>query len=144
VVTESQKPYLKYAVFCRDAEEGPDGTLTIGGVVDLLDMPAPETVVGAGRPAMAHVELQLAFCIGGASPGPHRLMVGVKAPGLPLEPPPPQLIDWEEGIVFQRWIKAFRIPVQRPGLHVAAILLDGLPLGEASFLVRFKLAASAA
>jgi hypothetical protein len=28
--------------------------------------------------------------------------------------------------------------VQAPGEHIAAILLDGSPLGEASFLVRFK------
>ncbi len=130
------QPYLKYAVFCREAEDAPDGTLTIAGVVDLLDLPAPAASAGAG--VVAQVDLQLAFCIGGAMPGPHRLMVGVKAPGLPLDPPPPQRVDWEEGILFQRWIKTFRIPVQRPGLHVAAILLDGVPLGEASFLVRFK------
>ncbi|MSQ07471.1 MAG: hypothetical protein EXR54_09395 [Dehalococcoidia bacterium] len=130
------QPYLKYAVFCREAEDAPDGTLTIAGVVDLLDLPAPAAPAGAG--VMVQVDLQLAFCIGGATPGPHRLMVGVKAPGLPLDLPPTQRVDWEEGILFQRWIKTFRIPVQRPGLHVAAILLDGVPLGEASFLVRFK------
>jgi hypothetical protein len=65
-------------------------------------------------------------------------LVAIKAPGIPLDLPPPQRIDWEEGILFQRWIKVFRIPVQAPGDHVAAILLDGAPLGEASFLVRFK------
>ena len=46
-------------------------------------------------------------------------------------------------IIFQRWIKAFRIPVQRAGLHVAAILLDGTPLGEASFLIRLDEAGAA-
>ena len=61
-----------------------------------------------------------------------------KPPGAPLDLPPPQLINWEEGIIFQRWIKLFRIPVQAPGYHAAAILLDGTPLGEASFLVRLK------
>jgi hypothetical protein len=40
--------------------------------------------------------------------------------------------------MFQRWIKSFRIPVQRVGRHVAIILLDGAPVGEASFMVRFK------
>lgn len=129
------QPYLKYAVFCREAEDAPDGTLTITGVVDLLELPPPAGPAGAG--VLTQVDLQLAFCIGGAPPGPHRLMVGVKAPGLPLDPPPPQRVDWEDGILFQRWIKSFRIPVQRAGLHVAAILLDGIPLGEASFLVRF-------
>ena len=57
---------------------------------------------------------------------------------MPLDPPPTQAIDWEGGILFQRWIKAFRIPVQQAGLHIAAILLDGTPLGEGSFLVRFR------
>jgi hypothetical protein len=137
-VTTKPQPYLKYAVFCREAEDAPDGTLTIAGVVDLLELPAPSATAEAGSGVVAQVDLQLAFCIGGAPPGTHRLMLGIKAPGLPLEPLPPQRIDWEEGILFQRWIKAFRIPVQRAGLHVAAILLDGVPLGEASFLVRFK------
>lgn len=132
------QPYLKYAVFCREAEDAPDGTLTITGVVDLLELPAPAGPDDAGPGVVAQVDLQLAFCIAGAAPGPHRLMVGVKAPGLPLDPPPTQRVDWEEGILFQRWIKTFRIPVQRAGLHVAAILLDGVPVGEASFLVRFK------
>lgn len=137
-MTATPQPYLKYAVFCREAGDAPDGTLTITGVVDLLELPAPPATAGAAPGVVAQVDLQLAFCIGGAPSGTHRLMVGVKAPGLPLEPLPPQRVDWEEGILFQRWIKAFRIPVQRPGLHVAAILLDGVPLGEASFLVRFK------
>ena len=65
-------------------------------------------------------------------------MVGIKAPGIPLDTPPTQTIEWEDGILFQRWIKTYRIPVQRAGTHVAAILLDGVPLGEASFMVRFK------
>ena len=65
-------------------------------------------------------------------------MVAIKAPGAPLDLPPPEEIEWEEGILFQRWIKVFRIPVQAEGEHVAAILLDGAPLGEAGFVVRFQ------
>ena len=130
------EPYLKYALFCRDTEEGPKGELVLKDIVDLIDLPPPQELPEDGLPVIAEVDLNLAFCIGGASPGKHHLMVAIKGPGIPLEPPPTQSIDWEEGILFQRWIKAFRIPVQRPGLHVAAILLDGTPLGEASFLIR--------
>jgi hypothetical protein len=54
-----------------------------------------------------------------------------------LDQPPPQRIYWEEGILFQRWIKVFRISAQAPGSHTAAILLDGTPLGEVGFLLRF-------
>ena len=141
---ENSDPNLKYALFCRDTDEGPGGELILKEIVDLIELPPiaidPET--GEPRenasPVLAELDLHLAFCIAGATPGPHHLLVVIKAPGRPLDPPPPQLIEWEEGILFQRWIKVFRIPVQAPGLHVAAILLDGLPLGEASFLVRFK------
>ena len=123
-----KEPYLKYAIFCRGTDEGSEGELILNDVVDLIDLPRlPESV-----------DLNLAFCIAGGVPGIHHLMVAIKGPGTPLDPPPTQAIDWEEGILFQRWIKAFRIPVQRPGLHVAAILLDGTPLGEGSFLVRLQ------
>ena len=81
---------------------------------------------------MTQVDLQLAFCIGGATPGPHRLMVGVKAPGLPLDPPPTQRVDWEEGILFQRWIKTFRIPVQRPVGQLQVQALETYPLWVAA------------
>lgn len=141
---EHSDPHLKYALFCRDTEEGPDGELTLKDVVDLIELPPiPKTqetgeTRETGSPVLAELDLNLAFCIAGATPGPHHLLVAIKAPGMPLDPPPPQLIEWEEGILFQRWIKVFRIPVQAPGRHVAAILLDGSPLGEASFLVRFK------
>jgi hypothetical protein len=131
-------PYLKYALFCRDTGEGPDGELSLKEIVDLVELPAPEDNPAPDGPVVAELDLHLAFCIGGAPPGPHHLLVAIKAPGIPLDLPPPQRIDWEEGILFQRWIKVFRIPVQAPGEHVAAILLDGAPLGEASFLVRFK------
>jgi hypothetical protein len=130
------EPYLKYALFCRDTEEGPKGELFLKDIVDLIDLPAPKDPPEDGIPVIGKVDLNLAFCIAGASPGKHHLMVAIKGPGIPLEPPPAQSLNWEEGIIFQRWIKAFRIPVQRPGLHVAAIMLDGIPLGEASFLIR--------
>ena len=138
MATENNGPQLKYAIFCHDTEDDPDGELILKGVIDLVDLPAPvENTEGTG-PLLAEIDVQLAFCITGAEPGPHHLLVAIKAPGAPLDLPPPQLITWEEGIIFQRWIKLFRIPVQGPGRHAAAILLDGTPLGEASFLVRLK------
>ena len=131
-------PYLKYALFCRDTEEGPDQELNLKGLIDLIELPVPKAPSTPGSPVLAQVDVNLAFCIAGATPGPHYLLVAIKGPGSPLDPPPPQRVDWAQGILFQRWIKVFRIPVQQAGLHVAAILLDGNPLGEASFLVRFK------
>ncbi len=135
-------PYLKYALFCQETEDGPGDSLVLRGIIDLVDLPrAAQTGSGPDsppNPVLAEIDVNLAFCIGGATPGPHHLLVAIKAPGVPLEPPPPQQIQWEEGILFQRWIKVFRIPVQAEGSHVAAILLDGAPLGEASFLVRFR------
>jgi len=138
LATNNPEPYLKYAIFCRDTEESPDQELTLKEVIDLVELPKPAENSTPHEPVLAELDLHLAFCIAGATPGPHHLLVAIKAPGIPLDPPPPQLIEWEEGILFQRWIKVFRIPVQGPGQHSAAILLDGVPLGEASFLVRFK------
>ena len=138
LATDHTEPYLKYALFCQDTEEGPGEELILKGITDLIDLPPPDKNRRADTPVLAELDLHLAFCIAGATPGPHYLLVAIKAPGIPLDPPPPQRIDWEEGILFQRWIKMFRIPVQAPGRYVAAILLDGAPLGEASFLVRFK------
>ena len=138
MTTNLAEPYLKYALFCRDTETGSDDDLTFKGIIDLVELPAPAEPPGPDSPVLTFVDVNLAFCIAGAAPGRHHLMVGIKAPGISLDMPPPQNIDWEEGILFQRWIKTFRIPVQRAGLHVAAILLDGSPLGEASFLVRYK------
>ena len=138
MTTDKTEPYLKYAIFCQDTEEGPGEELILKGITDLVDLPAPDASRGPSQPVLAEMDLHLAFCIAGAAPGPHHLLVAIKAPGVPLDPPPPQRVDWEEGILFQRWIKVFRIPVQAPGRHTAAILLDGAPLGEASFLVRFK------
>jgi hypothetical protein len=125
-------------LFCRDAEEGPDDELTFKGIIDLIEVPMPSGPPGNGVPLLAEVDVNLAFCIAGASSGSHSLQVAIRAPGIPLNTPPAQEIVWEEGIMFQRWIKAFRIPVQRVGRHVAIILLDGAPVGEASFMVRFR------
>ena len=132
------QPYLKYALFCRDTESDSDDELTFKGVIDLVELPEPAEPPGPATPFLAQVDVNLAFCIAGATPGNHHLMVAIKAPGIPLDTPPPQAMEWEEGILFQRFIRTFRIPVQRAGTHVAAILLDGTPLGEASFMVRFK------
>ena len=130
-------PYLKYALFCRNtAETG--GELDLNGVIDLLDLPPPDPAAAGQSPVLAYVDVNLAFCIGGAAPGEHYLFVALKTPGHPLDTPPAQKVEWEEGILFQRWIKTFRVPVQAPGVHAAAILFDGAPLGEASFLVRFR------
>ena len=134
---ESVGPFLKYALFCRDTNETDDGELTLNGIVDLLDLPKPEDSSQSKSPILTTIDYNLAFCIGGADPGDHHLFVTLKTPGIPLETPPAQKVEWEEGILFQRWIKAFRIPVQKPGVHSAAILFDGIPLGEATFLVRF-------
>ena len=139
MANDHSEPNLKYALFCRDTDEGPGGELTLKEIVDLIELPPIADIQETGSPVLTELDLHLAFCIAGATPGPHHLLVAIKAPGVPLDLPPPQLIEWEEGILFQRWIKVFRIPVQSPGRHVAAILLDGTPLGEASFLVRFKL-----
>ena len=138
MTSAQSEPYLKYALFCRDTEEGPGGELILKDVVDLIDLPPPTESADPKPRIVAEIDLNLAFCIGGATPGNHHLMVAIKGPGMPLDLPPTQAIDWEEGILFQRWIKAFRIPVQQAGLHIAAILLDGTPLGEGSFLVRFR------
>jgi hypothetical protein len=130
--------YLKYALFCRDTEEGPGDDLTIRGVIDLMEVPLPSEPPGNTIPLLAEVDVNLVFCIAGATTGRHSLQIAIRAPGIPLNTPPAQEITWEEGIMFQRWIKTFRIPVQRVGRHVAMILLDGSPVGEASFMVRFE------
>ena len=98
----------------------------------------PTEPPGGDAPLLGELDVNLAFSIAGATPGNYSLQVAIRAPGIPLSTPPPQNITWEEGIMFQRWIKTFRIPVQRVGRHVAVVLLDGAPVGEASFMVRFK------
>ena len=135
---EANAPFLKYAIFCKDTSETDGGELSLNGVVDLFELPEPNESSDTKNPVLATVDYNLAFCIGGVEPGEHYLFVTLKTPGIPLETPPAQKVEWEEGILFQRWIKTFRIPVQKPGIHSAAILFDGIPLGEATFLVRFK------
>ena len=129
---------MKYALFCRETEEGPGDDLTFKGVIDLFEVPLPAAPPTGEAPLLGELEASLAFCIAGATPGPHELQIAIRAPGIPLSTPPAETIAWEEGIMFQRWIKAFRIPVQRLGRHVAVILLDGAAIGEASFMVRFR------
>ena len=139
LTTERSGVYLKYALFCRETEEGGEDDLSFKGVIDLVDIPMPaEPPSGDGPRVLAEVDAQLAFCIAGAAAGDHTLEVTIRAPGASLSSPPPQSVTWDEGIFFQRWIKPFRIPVTRLGRHVAAIAFDGMPLGEASFLVRLK------
>lgn len=135
---EASSPFLKYALFCRDTAEEDGGDLTLKGIVDLFELPEPDGSADPDNPVLATVDFNLAFCIGGVDPGDHYLFVTLKTPGIPLDTPPAQKVEWEEGILFQRWIKTFRIPVQKPGIHSAAILFDGIPLGEATFLVRFS------
>ena len=134
---EASSPFLKYALFCRDTAEEDGGDLTLKGIVDLFELAEPDGSATPDNPVLATVDFNLAFCIGGVDPGDHYLFVTLKTPGIPLDTPPAQKVEWEEGILFQRWIKTFRIPVQKPGIHSAAILFDGIPLGEATFLVRF-------
>ena len=134
---EANAPFLKYAIFCKDTSETDGGELSLNGVVDLFELPEPNESSDTKNPVLATVDYNLAFCIGGVDPGDHYLFVTLKTPGIPLDTPPAQKVEWEEGILFQRWIKTFRIPVQKPGIHSAAILFDGIPLGEATFLVRF-------
>ena len=136
--TDPSGVYLKYALFCRETEEGAGDDLTFRGVIDLVDIPMPDAPppAGDGPRILAEVDAHLAFCIAGATPGRHTLEVSIRAPGARLSSPPPQEVEWDEGIFFQRWIKPFRIPVTRLGRHIAAIAFDGMPLGEASFLVR--------
>ena len=138
MTTERPGHYLKYALFCRETEEGPDDELTFRGIIDLYEVAMPTEPPGEDTPLLGELDVNLAFCIAGATPGNYSLQVTIRAPGIPLNTPPPQNITWEEGIMFQRWIKTFRIPVQRVGRHVAVVLLDGAPVGEASFMVRFK------
>lgn len=138
MTTDRSGHYLKYALFCRDTEEGPGDELSFKGIIDLYEVPMPQEQPEGNAPLLGEVDVNLAFCIAGANPGPHSLQIAIRAPGISLTSPPAQTIDWEEGIMYQRWIKTFRIPVQRVGRHVAIILLDGAPVGEASFMVRFK------
>ena len=65
---ESEGPFLKYAIFCRDTAETEGGELTLNGIVDLLDLPKSEKSSESENPVLATVDYNLAFCIGGADP----------------------------------------------------------------------------
>ena len=138
MATERSGHYLKYALFCKDTDESLDDELSFKGIIDLIDVDIPDDPPTGDAPILLDLDVHLAFCIAGATPGPHSLQIAIRAPGLPLNTPPPENVEWEEGIMFQRWIKTFRIPVQRLGRHIAVIVFDGAPLGEASFMVRFR------
>ena len=94
---EPAEPYLKYALFCKDTETDDADELTFRGVIDLVELPPPSEPPGPDSPVLAQLDVNLAFCIAGAAPGRHHLMVGIKAPGIPLDIPPAQTIDWEGG-----------------------------------------------
>ena len=138
MTTERSGHYLKYALFCKDTEENANDELSFKGVIDLVDIDLPDDVPDGEAPVLMDLDVNLAFCIAGAVPGPHSLQIAIRAPGLPLNTPPPENIDWESGIMFQSRIKTFRIPLQRLGRHVAVVIFDGTAIGEASFMVRFR------
>ena len=137
---QETQSYLKYALFCRDTEETPGDDLVLKGVIDLVDLPRPDSVDqdlpnpvlgGGGRPTWS-------FALGVLPLGPHRLLVAIKAPGAPLDPPPPEEIEWEEGILFNGGSRFSGYPSRPRENTWRAILLDGAPLGEAGFVVRFQ------
>ena len=78
---EEGEAYLKYALFCRDTTEGPGDELALDGIIDLIELPAPQASQTADSAVLAEVDVNLVFCIGGATPGPHHLLVAIKAPG---------------------------------------------------------------
>ena len=66
--------YLKYALFCRDTAEGDGDDLSCTGIIDLVDIEMPaEPPTGDAPRVLADVDVQLVFCIAGASPGEHTL-----------------------------------------------------------------------
>ena len=77
MATDHSEPYLKYALFCRDTDEGPQGDLILKGIIDLVDLPLPTEPISQEKPFLTEVDVQLAFCIGGASSGPHFLLVAI-------------------------------------------------------------------
>ncbi|MFQ6026260.1 MAG: hypothetical protein ACE5Q6_01955, partial [Dehalococcoidia bacterium] len=66
MATNNWEPYLKYAVFCEDTEEGSNDQLTLKGIIDLVELPAPTEPPESGLPILAEVDVVLAFCIAGA------------------------------------------------------------------------------
>ena len=103
---EANDPYLKYALFCKSTTEEDGGDLSLNGIIDLFELPEPDGSADPNNPVLATVDVNLAFCIGGVEPGNHYLFVTLKTPGIPLDTPPAQKVEWEEGILFQRWIKS--------------------------------------
>ena len=97
MATERPGSYLKYALFCRDTEEGPGDELTFKGVIDLYEVPLPSEPPSGDAPLLGELDVNLAFCIAGATPGEHTLQVEIRAPGLPLGAPPSETVNWEDG-----------------------------------------------
>ena len=94
MTTEKVGPYLKYALFCRDTEEGPGDELAPKGVIDLVDLPAPVEASVEDPLAPAEVEVYLVFCTSGSSPGPRHLPVARHAPLAPPDPGGPNGPPW--------------------------------------------------
>ena len=42
MATENNGPQLKYAIFCHDTEDDPNGELVLKGVIDLIDLAPPK------------------------------------------------------------------------------------------------------
>ena len=59
MATDQENPYLKYALFCRDSEEGPDGDLVLKGVIDLVDLPEPAEAPERVQTVLAELSLGL-------------------------------------------------------------------------------------
>ena len=90
MTTERSGHYLKYALFCKDTEENANDELSFKGVIDLVDIDLPDDVPDGEAPVLMDLDVNLAFCIAGAVPGPHSLQIAIRAPGLPLNTPPPE------------------------------------------------------
>ena len=80
--TDRTGVYLKYALFCRETEEGEGDNLSFRGIIDLVDIPMPESPPSDDGPRLlAEVDAHLAFCIAGANAGRHTLEVTIRARG---------------------------------------------------------------
>ena len=82
MASETAQPYLKYALFCKETEEQPGDHLVLKDVVDLVRVPLPASDSNPAQPVVTEIDLNLAFCIGGASPGLHHLLVVLVLIGL--------------------------------------------------------------
>ena len=82
--TDRTGVYLKYALFCRETEEGEGDNLSFNGIIDLVDIPMPDSPPSDDGPrVLTEVDAHLAFCIAGANAGSHTLEVTIRAPATP-------------------------------------------------------------